>query len=198
MKTSGGYILKATLDRNQARDVSALLRQFPDKMRSKVLRTGLRRWALKQLRSTRSAARSEDVRTRKDLTVKTKTYRRGRSIWCAVGVRWDIGSSRRDSAHQGWRAHFHDVGYRVWQKGVKADGTPAKKARLWQRNPNPRIAPFIAKNRGWRAGKRKKSLGGRVLLRTLYLTSPARQHANDLMPSIVESINKSVAEMSRG
>jgi hypothetical protein len=37
-----------------------------------------------------------------------------------------------------------------------------------------------------------------VLLRTQYLTSPARQHANDLMPSIVESINKSVAEMSRG
>lgn len=198
MKTSGGYILKATLDRNQVRDISELLRQFPEKMRSKVLRTGLRRWAVKQLRSTRSAARSQDVRTRKDLAVKTKTYRRGRSIWCSVGVKWDIGGTRRNSDHQGWRAHFHDVGYRVWAKGIKADGRPAETPRLWQRNPNPRIAPFIAKNRGWRAGKRKKNLSGRVFLRTLYLTRPARQHEKDIVPSIVESINKSITEMSRG
>lgn len=198
MKTSGGYILKATLDRRQVLDIAALLRQFPEKMRSKVLRAGLRSWAAKQLRSTRRAARPQDVRTRKDLAVKTKTYRRGRSIWCAVGVRWDIGGTRRDSARQGWRAHFHDVGYRAWQKGIKADGTPAKKARLWQRNPNPRIAPFIAKNRGWRAGKKKKNLSGRVLLRTQYLTRPARQHQSEIVPSVVESINKAITEMSRG
>lgn len=188
------------IDPRSMAELHEILSQFPDKMRSKVLRGALRKTLTQQMKATRSAARAEDVRTKRDIILKTKTYKRGKVIWASVGVRWDIGGTRRNSAHQGWRAHFHDVGYRAWRKGMRANAMrpdePRQPSRP-SRNPNPRFAPFIRFNKGWRKGKKGINLGG-VRLNTGYLMIPARMFEPKILKSVREELGKAVQETNNG
>jgi hypothetical protein len=172
-----GYRISFKIDPDQMREIARSLQVLPAKIRSKVLRNGVRAWGDEVKKAVKAKARRQDVRTRKSIAVKTKTYKRGKVIWCGVGVKkggpYDVG----------WKSHFHDQGYRPWQKGTKADGTPAKKPRLWNRNPHPRFVPFSYR-RDWRAGIRKRSLGT-VIYKTLYLTGPAYRLSNKV-PGYVE------------
>jgi hypothetical protein len=160
-----GYRISFKVDPRQMAAIKGSLDRLPVKIRGKVLRNGLRGWGDEVKRAVKANARRKDVRTRASIAVKTKTYKRGKVIWCGVGVRqggtYDVG----------WKSHFHDQGYRPWQKGIKADGTPAKKTRLWNRNPHSRFVPFSYR-RNWRKGMSRRSLGG-VIYKTNYLTGPA-------------------------
>lgn len=190
MKTSAAFRVQFRMTKQDLEDTRRALEALPSRIRGKVLRRGLREWATGLKKSVRSAVRRRDRRTRRDLAVKTKTYRRGKSIWVGVGV-------RTDGERVGWKSHLHDGGYRAWQKGVKADGTPARKPRLWQRNPNPRIAPFIAKNRGWRDGRTKRNLG-KVIYKTEYMTRPARSWAPRVRSFVSDAIAEALREAGRG
>ena len=198
MKGSGVNI-DFKIDPRSMAELHEILSQFPDKMRSKVLRGALRRTLKQQMKATVSMARPQDVRTRRDVAIKTKTYKRGKVIWASVGVNWDVGGTRRDSKYQGWRAHFHDVGYRAWRKGMRANAMRPDEPRgpkRPSRNPNPRFAPFIRFNKGWRKGKKGINLGGGVWHNTGYLSIPARMFEPKILSSVKNEIMNSVEETS--
>jgi hypothetical protein len=190
--------IRFRFDQQSLVDVHAMLSELPQKMRGKVLRGALRRTLKRQLTASRAAARPQDVRTRRDIAIKTKTYKRGRVIWASVGVLFDAAGTRRDSTRQGWRAHFHDVGYRPWRKGVKADGTAPKVPRGdAPRNRNARFAPFIRFNKGWRLGKKGRNLGGRIL-RTGFLFAPARAFEPQIIRAVQSEVEQQVKESNSG
>jgi hypothetical protein len=145
----------------EARQLGQALKRLPVEVRTKVARKGIRAWGKLAVRALRRAVIPQDLETRRDAALKVKTYKRGKVIWGAVGI-------RKDGARVGWRSHLWDGGFRVWQKGIKADGTPQKPVTRPGRNPNPRIVPFSQK-RGWRDGKGRRNLGRRIG-RTMYLS----------------------------
>lgn len=196
--SAGAVKIRFDFDRQSLADVHAMLSELPPKMRGKVLRGALRRTLKRQMNASRAAARPQDVRTRKDIAIKTKTYKRGRVIWASVGVLFDAMGTRRNSTRQGWRAHFHDVGYRPWRKGVKADGTAPKVPRGdAPRNRNARFAPFIRFNKGWRLGKKGRNLGARIL-QTGYLYQPARAFEPQIVRAVQSEVEKQVKEANSG
>lgn len=189
MRTGVRFRTQFMLTRYHLEDARRALEEVPKRIRGKVLRKGLRAWATRLKLSVKAATRRKDRRTRRDLAVKTKTYRRGKSIWVGVGV-------RTDGDRVGWKSHLHDGGYRAWQRGIKADGTPAKKPRLWNRNPNPRFVPFSYR-RDWRSGLAKKNLGP-VIYRTEYITRPAKAYSMKVSQFVREAVAEAIYEVARG
>lgn len=184
-----GYRITFKITQKEMADIKASLERLPTGIRGKILRTGLRAWGEEVKKAVKAKTRRADVRTRKSIAVKTKTYKRGKVIWCGVGVRhggaYDVG----------WKSHFHDQGYRPWKKGVKADGSAAKKPRLWNRNPNSRFVPF-SYNRGWRKGLSNRSLGG-VILRTRYLTEPAFRMSHKVRSYVEDAVVEAMRQEGR-
>ena len=115
-----GYRITFRVTAKELAEIKASLERLPKGIRGKVLRTGLRGWGEEVKRAVRAKARRKDVRTRRSIIVKTKTYKRGKVIWCGIGVR------KGGPIDVGWKSHLHDQGYRPWRKGIKADG--------WQRH----------------------------------------------------------------
>lgn len=171
--------------RLEARQLGKALKALPPKVRAKVARKGIRAWGRLASRALARAVIPQDLETKRDVGIKVKTYRKGKVIWGAVGV-------RKDGNRVGWRSHFWDGGFRVWQKGIRADGTPRKAVTRPGRNPNPRIVPFSQK-RGWRSGIRKRSLG-RKIGRTMYI---ARTNAR-WQPECGRFVRDAIAEALRG
>lgn len=169
--------------------IKAIAQELPKKVRRKVVRTSLREWGEALKRSAKALLPKRHKQTRRDLAVKTKTYRRGR-IWCGVGV-------RKDNNRVGWRSHLYDGGYRPWRKGViKLDGggfgpKPSPKlVRNWKGNRNARIVPF-SQQRGWRKDV-KGNVGARIY-RILWLT----RAANRWQPRVIEFVRNGVDEALR-
>lgn len=158
-------------------------------IRGKIVRKGLREWGEDTKRIVRGMARRKDVRTRRSIAVKTKTYKRGKVIWCGVGVRnggvYDVG----------WKSHFHDQGYRAWVKGIKADGSKKKPVRFWNRNPKSRLVPFSYR-KGWRKGLFRRNLGP-IIYRTEYLTRPAQMNSAKVRQYIEDAVALALREESR-
>lgn len=194
----GPVKIKFQVDQKSLADIHRMLSELPEKMRGKVIRGALRKVLGSQLRASKNLARPQDVRTRRDLAIKTKTYKRGRIIWASVGVLFDSLGGRRDSVRQGWRAHFHDVGYRPWRKGVPAFINAREPVRTGRpgRNPNPRFVPFSYK-RDWRKGKKRIALGSRILA-TGYLTLPARRFEPMVVRAVTVQVEAAVKEANNG
>jgi hypothetical protein len=171
--------------RVDARALGKALAEMPLAVRNKIVRKGLRAWGTRVVKAVRRGVLPADRETRRDVAVKIKSYRRGRVMWAAVGV-------RKDGMRVGWRSHFWDGGFRVWQKGIKADGTPKREPTRAGRNPNPRFVPFSYR-RDWRDGKTKRNLGRRIG-RRLYLTRARAQYA----PLAEQYVRDAVAEAIRG
>jgi hypothetical protein len=171
------------------RRIAAVAQELPKKIRRKVVRKSLRDWGDRVKRTAKALLPRAARNTRRDLAVKTKTYRKGR-IWCGVGV-------RKDGNRVGWRSHLYDGGYRPWKKGIvklKGGGfgpkpTP-KLVRKWKGNRNARIVPF-SQNRGWRDGV-KGNVGSRIY-RRLWLTRAAQKW----QPTVVDFIVSGVEEALR-
>lgn len=168
-----------------ARKLGVALNRLPPDIRRKVARKGLREWGKRVVREVKRGVLPQDEETRRDVAVKVKSYRKGKVIWAGVGV-------RKDGLRVGWRSHFWDGGFRVWQKGMKADGTMKKAPTRPGRNPNPRIVPFSQK-RGWRDGLSKRGLGQRIG-RRLYIQRPKAAW----LPKADEYVRDAIMEALRG
>lgn len=181
-------------DLNRIREAAL---QLPKKIRSKIVRKGLREWGEKVKRSMKSLAHFKAKRTKRDIAVKIKTYRKGR-IWCGVGV-------RKDGSRVGKRSHLYDQGWRPPQKGlvllspgvVGPKPTP-KLVRKWKGNKNARIVPF-SQQRGWRKGVKKRDavLGARIY-RRLYITRPAKLYQPKAVDFITNAVEDALMELPRG
>lgn len=181
------------------RDVNAALQALPEKMRRKVARKGMREVMQRGRQVARALAPAADRDTKRAVAIKVQTYRR-RTVWGAVGVR--VGgpftpNKRFGEAYPGWRSHLWDGGFRVWQKGVRADGRlRVPKPGNWKPNPSPKL-PAVTR-RGWRKGKARRNLAGRVIGRLLYLTRTAQYVTKIARDRIVAAVGDALKEAGRG
>jgi hypothetical protein len=146
----------------EARQLGAALKKLPGEIRKKIVRKGLREWGKRAMRAMRRAIPARDLEMKRDAAVKLKTYKRGRVFWAGVGI-------RKDQVRSGWRSHFWNNGFRVWQKGMRKDGTPKPAPKHPGRNPYPKIA-WWARRSGWRKGIKKE--GTRHTHGTITLHNP--------------------------
>lgn len=175
--------------------VAVMAQELPKEIRKKIVRKGLRDWGEAVLRTIKSGAHRKAKRTKRDLAVKTKTYRRGR-IWAGVGV-------RKDGNRVGWRSHLYDGGWRPIQKGfvMSQDGTLQPKPipklkRNWKGNKQARIVPF-SQNRGWRSGVRRSHLGN-VIYKLGYIRRAAIKHQSRVSQYVRDAIDIALMEARRG
>ncbi len=178
-----------TVSPQDLRKITEAAQRLPKAVRRKVVRKSLRDWGEAMKRTAKAFLPKGHKRTRRDLAVKTKTYRKGR-IWCGVGV-------RKDGDRVGWRSHLYDGGYRPWQKGIvklKGGGFGPKPApklvRNWKPNYSARIVPF-SQQRNWRE-RVKGNLGTRIY-RRLWLTRAAQKW----QPRVVDFVRDGVDEALR-
>ena len=172
--------------------ITALAQELPKNVRRKIVRQGLRDWGNAVKRTIKSLALPRAKRTKRDIAVKTKTYKKGR-IWCGVGV-------RKDGNRVGRRSHLYDGGWRPVRKGlVVTNGTlgpkPAPKlVRNWKGNRSARIVPF-SQNRGWRSGMKKQSatLGARIY-RRLYITRAGQRHQSRVVQYVEDAVRTAFSE----
>lgn len=181
-----GYRITFSVSYKDREKIREAVERLPKAIRGKIIRKGLRAWGDRTAQMVKAMTRRKDVRTRRGVRVKIKTYKRGKVIWCGIGVKKGKGIN-----DVGYKSHMHDGGYRAWQKGVKADGTAAKKPRLWNRNPNPRFVPFSYK-RDWRKGLSRRNLGP-VIYRIQYITKPGRI----MQPQVRDYVEDAIAEAIR-
>lgn len=182
-------------------DLTALrasLLQLPEKIRNKVAKKGLKRVLLEGKRLAKSLALPQDEATKRAVSIRSKVYRK-RYVWGAVGVR--VGGPytegrRFGEAFPGWRSHLWDGGFRVWQKGTKANGRRKRVGAYRQTNPNPKLPTRF--NRGWRKGKSRRNLSPQIIGRRLYLTQAAAHMSSIAGPRIREAVAEALKEASRG
>lgn len=180
-----GYRISFTVSKHDMEKIRESVERLPKGIRGKIVRKGLRAWGDRTARMVKAMTRRKDVRTRRGVKVKIKTYKRGKVIWCGVGVKKGKGVN-----DVGWKSHLHDGGYRTWRKGVKADGSVAKKPRLWNRNPNPRFVPFSYK-RDWRKGLSGRNLGP-IIHRVQYMTKPGRIMQSQVRDYVQDAIEEAL------
>jgi len=181
-----GYRIRFSVSYEDRQKIQQAVERLPKAIRGKIIRKGLRAWGTRTAQLVKAAARRKDVRTRRGVRIKIKTYKRGKVIWCGIGVKKGKGVN-----DVGWKSHLHDGGYRAWNKGTKADGSPAKQPRLWNRNPNPRLVPFSYR-RDWRKGLSKRNLG-KVIYEVGYMTKPGRT----MQPKVRSYVEDAIAEAIR-
>jgi len=177
--------------------VTAALKRLPEGIRRKIARKGIREWAKKLRTAVRAMAYPKAKRTRRNLAVKVKTYRRS-IVWGAVGVKAS-GYGREDPS---WRSHLFDGGWRPWPKGTKssqsrtAKATAARRVGEWKPNYNAKLPAASTMNRGWRKGLRRR-FGARIF-RLQYLTQPAQSHVQYARTAVVNAVEEALKEAGRG
>jgi hypothetical protein len=191
-----GFKIQFRPSKEDLEKIAAIASELPKNMRKKIVRKGLRNWGEAVKRTMKALAHPKAKRTKRDIAVKTKTYRKGR-IWAGVGV-------RKDGNRVGWRSHMYDQGWRPVLKGLTltSDGQlgikpPPKLVRKWKGNRNARIVPF-SQNRGWRLGIRKQSssLGARIY-RRLFVTRAGLKHKDSTVQYIYDAVQESLTELKR-
>jgi len=178
--------------------VNRALRSIPEKLRGKVIRKGMREVLNMGKATAKAHALPADKDTRRAVAIKVKAFRR-KIIWGAVGVR--VGgpyteNRRFGERYPGWRSHLWDGGFRVWQKGIKANGQPAKPGKMRPSTATGR--PFSRFNRGWRKGKGRRNLNPAIIGRRFYLTKASVRIRNNARPAIENAVLEALREMNRG
>lgn len=185
-----GYRITFRVSDHDLAKIRQAAERLPKAIRGKIIRKGLRAWGERTAKMVKAMTRRKDVRTRRGVKVKIKTYKRGKVIWCGVGVKKGKGPN-----DVGWKSHFHDQGYRAWKKGIKADGSVKKQPRQWGRNPNPRFVPFSYR-RDWRKSLFRRNLGP-VIYKIQYMTRPAQLLSPRVREYVQDAIEEAMMEEGR-
>lgn len=152
-------------------DLKLQLDGFAKKIRNQILRKGLKRWATVVKALIKSNLTVDDDELKRNIRVKTKSYRRGSKIWIGVGVK-DNGA--RPNENPGLRVAMYEGGYRVWPKGRKTN----------------------RKGRGWRSGLRRIVSQDKIN-RTKFMAKSQEQSKSLIVPSIREEINAAIQTASQ-
>ena len=121
----GSGYMAVQVDPRSLAEVSAMLQDLDPKLRKQIAGKALRTWGREVRKAARTFAWKNAERTKKQLTVKVKSYKR--AIWAGVGVKTEKvktpPSSRlgRKSPFVGWKSHFMEVGWHAWPKGVSGN-----------------------------------------------------------------------------
>jgi len=91
-----------------------------------IAKKALREWGKAVRKAARANAWKNAERTKQQMTYKVKRYKR--AVWAGVGVKTDkidrkkkVNSAGRKSPYVGWKAHFMEVGWHAWPKGVRGN-----------------------------------------------------------------------------
>jgi len=122
--------------------VSALtdrLESIDKQLRKQIVKKALRKWGAEVRKAARQFAWRNAERTKRQLTVKVKAYKK--AIWAGVGVKTAKTKTNpseqragRNSPLVGWKAHFMEVGWRAWPRGKSGN-----KERIGEALRNDRI-----------------------------------------------------------
>lgn len=197
MSSTAGFRYQFRASEEDVAAVASALKRLPEGIRRKVARKGIREWAKKLRTAVRAMAYQKAKRTRRNLAVKVKTYKRA-IVWGAVGVK-SSGERREDPS---WRSHLYDGGWRPWPKGTKssqartAKASAPKRAGNWKPNYAAKLPLSSEMNRGWRKGLRRRY--GTRIFRLQYLTQPARSHIQFARTAVVNAVEEALKEAGRG
>ena len=197
MSSIGSFRYQFRASEEDVAAVTAALKRLPEGIRRKVARKGIREWAKRLRTAVRAMAYPKAKRTRRNLAVKVKTYKRA-IVWGAVGVK-SSGERRSDPS---WRSHLFDGGWRPWPKGTRssqsrtAEANAPRRAGNWKPNYGAKLPAGAATNRGWRKGLRRRY--GNRIFRLQYLTQPARSHIQFARTSVVNAVGEALKEAGRG
>lgn len=122
------------IDKNSVNEINRALQQFTKKMRNKILRKGLRKWGTLVADSIKRKVFWDGASFRRSVTMKTKSYKRGKLIWMGVGL-------RSDGKYKGRLSHLYENGFRPRGKGDKIFETHFI-SRAYQENVN-KLLPSI-------------------------------------------------------
>lgn len=131
----GAGYMTATVDQESLRRLTKCLERFDPAVRKRIAKDALRPWGKVVRQAARRFAWKNAERTKKQLTVKVKTYKR--AVWAGVGVKTEKvktpPSERlgRYSPFVGWKSHFMEVGWHAWPRGTKGN---AERVKEIQRN----------------------------------------------------------------
>ena len=200
MSSTAGFRFQFRASEEDVAAVAAALNELPKNIRGKVARKGLRKWGERVKTAVRQKAHPRAVRTKRQLAVKVKTYRRA-IIWAGVGVRskGNPPDWRDDPSN---RSHLFDGGWRPWPKGTKssqartAKAQKPKRAGNWKPNYAAQFPPGMVGNRGWRKGL-KKRFGG-LIGRLEYISMPGRSMMIIARQFIVWAVEDALKETRRG
>jgi len=124
-----GYVT-ATIDQKSVKALTLALQKFEPALRKRIAKDALRPWGREVVKAARRFAWKNAERTKKQLTVKVKTYKR--AVWAAVGVKAErvktppAARLGRKSPFVGWKSHFMEVGWHAWPKGVSGNSERVK------------------------------------------------------------------------
>ena len=135
----GAIYIKATFDDASIKRITKMLHDVEPKIRRKIAGTALRKWGAAVRKVARQFAWRNAARTKRQLTVKVKSYKR--AVWAGVGVKTERVKTPpsirqgRNSPFVGWKSHFYEVGWHAWPKGVSGNSE-----RVSEISRNARIA----------------------------------------------------------
>jgi len=166
-------------DEKAVAELKRAIQAVDERIRKKVVRQGIRRWAKETAGAVKAACRPQDKRTRQAIDYTIKNYKRGKMYWAGIGVARQVQFDSRRALDVATKAHFHNGGYRTWAKGASASGRRIVPRRSFglaggDKRVNAEFKPGIRMKRDWRKGLRKRNLGP-VILKTLYITNPGQR-----------------------
>lgn len=131
----GAGYMTATVDRDSLHRLQLCLQRFDPAVRKRIAKDALRPWGRTVVKAARRFAWKNAERTKKQLTVKVKSYKR--AVWAGVGVKTEKVKTPpnqrlgRLSPFVGWKSHFMEVGWHAWPKGSSGN---AERVKEIQRN----------------------------------------------------------------
>ena len=121
----GAGYMTATIDPESIKALERALKNLDKGLRKKIAKEALRKWGRVTVKAARGFAWKNAERTKRQLTLKVKSYKR--AVWAGVGVKTEqIKTPResrlgRHSPFVGWKSHFMEVGWHAWPKGVSGN-----------------------------------------------------------------------------
>jgi len=118
--------MTAQVDKASMQKLGRQLESVEPKLRDEIAKKALREWGKAVRKAARANAWKNAERTKQQMTYKVKRYKR--AVWAGVGVKTDkidskkkTTSAGRKSPYVGWKAHFMEVGWHAWPKGVRGN-----------------------------------------------------------------------------
>jgi hypothetical protein len=171
---TAGYTAQFEFDRADIQRLVNQLQQWPEEIRQKVLRAGLKTWGRGVMASARRHAYAKAHRTKASIVQVMRIYKSTGIVWSAVGVATGRARAGNETKGRygdllpGWRSHLYEVG---WTPYRSRDGDEALRK---------------GRGRGWRKGMRKRLTGEPRRYRTQFLYkaySANKDRLNDALES---------------
>lgn len=139
----GAGYMTATIDPASIKALERALKNLDKGLRKKIAKEALRKWGRVTVKAAKGFAWKNAERTKRQLTLKVKSYRR--AVWAGVGVKTEQIRTPRESRRGryspfvGWKSHFMEVGWHAFPKNYGGFGQGGNVARNEVRQKNLRI-----------------------------------------------------------